>query len=116
MRWGGNAGLGYVGPNLIEKFIFEDGSSLHFGDIVKRVLDNAKTGGDDAIYGFLNDNTLDGGAGDDYLTGQQGSDTYMFGLGYGADVIEDADYSFKIFAPPQHDRLEFSDEIRWTEL
>jgi Ca2+-binding RTX toxin-like protein len=105
---GGNAGLDYVAPNLIEKFIFEDGSSLELSDIMKLVLDNAKSDGDDAIYGFLNDNTLDGGAGEDYLTGREGSDTYIFKRGYGADVIEDADYSSKWFAPPQQDILQFA--------
>jgi Ca2+-binding RTX toxin-like protein len=113
---GGNAGLDYVGPNLIEKFIFEDGSSLDFGDIAKRVLENAKTDGDDAIYGFLNDNTLDGGAGEDYLTGREGSDTYIFKRGYGADIIEDADNSFKAFAPPQQDILQFAKDIFWSDI
>ena len=64
---GSDEGLDYIAPDLIERFIFEDGTSLEFTEIVEQVLENAKTTGDDAIYGMLNDNTLDGGAGDDYL-------------------------------------------------
>ncbi len=52
-------------------------------------MKTAKTAGDDAIFGMLNSNTLDGGAGDDFLSGRQGDDTYVFGRGYGRDVILD---------------------------
>ena len=62
---GGSDGLDYVAPNLIERFIFDDGTSLDFTQIVEQVLKNAKTAGDDAIYGLISNNTLDGGAGDD---------------------------------------------------
>lgn len=113
---GSSDGLDYVAPNLIERFIFEDGTSLDFTQIVERVLENAKTENDDAIYGFINDNVLDGGAGDDYLTGIEGSDTYIFGRGYDHDVVEDADFSFNLFGGPGNDRLEFVDDIRWTDL
>ena len=113
---GSSEGLNYVSPNLIERFIFDDGTSLEFSQVAERVLANAKTAGDDAIYGFLNNNTLDGGAGDDYLTGGQGDDTYIFGHGYGHDVIEDNGPKRGLFDPPQHDRLKFVDDIRWTDL
>jgi|GEM_PF-2436836 len=107
--------IDYVSPNLIERFIFEDGTSLDFEQIVERVLENARTDGDDAIYGLLNANTLDGGAGDDYLSGLEGDDTYVFGLGYGHDVVEDDDYSFKLFGSAP-DRLRFEDDLRWTDF
>ncbi|MCJ2189220.1 calcium-binding protein, partial [Novosphingobium beihaiensis] len=112
---GSSDGLDYVAPNLIERFIFEDGTSLEFTQIVEQVLANAKTDGDDAIYGFINANTLDGGAGDDYLTGRGGDDTYLFGRGYGRDVIVDGNIP-GLFDPPQHDTLKFLDDIRWTDL
>jgi Ca2+-binding RTX toxin-like protein len=108
-------GLDYVSPNLIERFIFDDGSSLDFGQIVEKVIQNAKTAGDDAIFGILNSNTLDGGAGNDFLSGKQGDDTYRFGRGYGRDVILDNAVP-GLFDPPQHDKLQFIDEIRWTDL
>lgn len=113
---GGSDGLDYVSPTLIERFIFDDGTSLEFTEIVERVLRNAKTDGDDIIYGLLNANTLDGGKGKDALTGLQGSDTYIFGRGYGEDVIYDNDLSFKAFAGPQHDTLKLIDGLGWGDF
>ncbi|WP_274603605.1 calcium-binding protein, partial [Rhizobium sp. CFBP 8762] len=112
---GSSEGLDYAAPNLIERFIFDDGTSLEFTQIIEEVLKNAKTDGDDAIYGILNDNTLDGGAGDDFLSGRFGNDTYVYGRGYGRDVIED-NSSKLFFELPQHDTLKFKDAIRWTDL
>ncbi|MET1112193.1 MAG: calcium-binding protein, partial [Allosphingosinicella sp.] len=112
---GSSDGLDYIAPNLIEKFILGDNTSLDFSEIVRQVLENAKTDGDDAIYGLLNDNTLDGGKGDDYLTGREGTDTYKFGRNYGQDVVEDADYSLALFGP-KDDFLQFTDDLRWTDF
>jgi Ca2+-binding RTX toxin-like protein len=50
-------------------------------------------GGNDALYGGLGDDTLDGGPGNDYLDGGPGNDTYLFGSGYGQDVIFDQQFS-----------------------
>ncbi|MGL5838519.1 MAG: calcium-binding protein, partial [Sphingorhabdus sp.] len=113
---GSSDGLDYVSPNLIERFIFDDGTSLEFTQIAERVLANAKTVGDDAIYGFISENTLDGGAGNDTLIGGKSDDTYIFGRGYGQDVIEDNGPAHGLFDPPQNDVLKFIDDIRWTDL
>ncbi|HMO69721.1 MAG TPA: calcium-binding protein, partial [Novosphingobium sp.] len=102
---GSSAGLDYIAPNLIEKIIFERGGLLDF----------ETTEGDDAIYGLLNDNTLDGGAGDDFLSGRQGFDTYLYGRNYGKDVILDADFSSSLFGP-KNDLLRFLDDLRWTDF
>ena len=48
------------------------------------------TAGDDHIVGFMTGDTLDGGAGNDILEGADGADTYLFGRGYGQDVIREA--------------------------
>jgi Ca2+-binding RTX toxin-like protein len=112
---GADDGLDYIAPNLIEKIIFERGAVLDFTEIVERVLANARTENDDAIYGLLNDNTLDGGAGDDFLTGLEGFDTYLFGLGYGSDVIFDNDFSSILFGS-KDDELVFLDGIEWTDI
>jgi Ca2+-binding RTX toxin-like protein len=45
--------------------------------------------GDDALYGAYYADTLDGKAGTDFLSGGDDGDTYLFGLGYGNDTIED---------------------------
>src|SRR4051812_16548359 len=49
----------------------------------------AGTDGNDVIYGFDYADVLDGGKGDDYISGGNDVDTYIFGRGYGHDIIED---------------------------
>ena len=51
-------------------------------------------------------NVLDGGAGQDILSGGRGNDTYVFGLGYGQDVIVDQDAT-----PGNTDVLSFTSGI-----
>jgi Ca2+-binding RTX toxin-like protein len=46
-------------------------------------------GGDDTLTGDLGNDILDGGTGSDSLDGGAGDDTYVFGLGYGQDIITD---------------------------
>ncbi len=137
--------LDYIAPNIIERFIFADGGSMDFSQITQRVLESAKTDGSDPIYGFIDQDTLDGGAGDDLLVGREGGDTYIFGRDYGLDNIEDGDFSVKLFegvsipsvslAAAQQfgfdnsaiqellasenssdDILQFQDDLRWTDF
>lgn len=86
----------YTGPlgewwqKTIENFYFTGtGEILDYRDVMARISDQWKTDGNDVIYGFDIEDTLDGGAGDDYLQGGNENDIYLFGLGYGNDVIED---------------------------
>jgi len=53
---------------------------------------NTLTGGAtaDTLNGLGGNDTLDGGAGNDLLIGGRGNDTYRFGLGYGADVVDNS--------------------------
>ena len=46
-------------------------------------------GGNDRMQGGNGNDTLDGGTGNDWLYGGNCEDTYIFGKGYGSDVIED---------------------------
>src|SRR5262249_21614768 len=46
-------------------------------------------GGNDTIAGNILNNVLDGGAGNDALTGAGGRDTFIYGLSYGADTVTD---------------------------
>ncbi|MEZ5926569.1 MAG: calcium-binding protein [Hyphomicrobiaceae bacterium] len=73
----------------IEDIVFADGSMMDWEDIMERLLADARTAGDDGIYGFDHDDVLDGGAGDDELFGLGGNDIYVFGRGYGHDVIDE---------------------------
>ncbi|WP_422365617.1 calcium-binding protein [Pelagibius sp.] len=85
----------YTGPfgtqwlNRIEEVFFDNGFSYRWYEIMEKMVADAKTGGNDTIYGFSYEDTLDGGAGDDFLSGGNESDIYIFGLGYGQDVIHD---------------------------
>ncbi|SHI32210.1 Hemolysin-type calcium-binding repeat-containing protein, partial [Clostridium cavendishii DSM 21758] len=50
-------------------------------------------GGEDKLYGAAGDDILDGGLGNDYLDGGAGNDTYVFGKGYGQDIIDNSSSS-----------------------
>jgi hypothetical protein len=113
---GSSDGLNYVAPNEIERFVFDDGTSMDFTQIAAKVIEGEQTAGDDNIVGFATDDTLDGGAGDDFLSGSSGSDTYVFGHGYGHDVVEDNDTSSKIFGDPYTDVLQFKDGLTWADF
>lgn len=52
--------------------------------------DNLSGGaGDDQLTGGAGNDILQGGAGSDFLSGGAGADTYVFSIGWGADVIND---------------------------
>lgn len=53
-------------------------------------------GGNDTLNGGAGNDVLDGGVGNDCLYGGDGNDTYIFGIGYGSDIIEDNDGENKI--------------------
>lgn len=56
--------------------------------------------GDDTIVGNVVPNRLEGGGGDDTLTGGGAADVFVFGDGWGDDVITDFN--------PDYDHLEFA--------
>jgi Ca2+-binding RTX toxin-like protein len=47
--------------------------------------------GNDTLVGSWSSEKFDGGSGNDYMEGNAGDDTYVFGVGYGQDVIYDSD-------------------------
>jgi Ca2+-binding RTX toxin-like protein len=47
-------------------------------------------GGNDLIEALDGEDVLDGGTGNDTLRGDLGNDTYVFGRGYGVDLVQDA--------------------------
>jgi Ca2+-binding RTX toxin-like protein len=71
-----------------------DGNDLLWGDKA------------DAPVADQGNDTLDGGAGNDQLTGYAGNDTYVFGRGYGQDIIFDQDST-----PVNVDVVEFAADI-----
>ncbi len=89
----------YTGPfgtrwfNRIEYFEFYDaaGQQVTINDVqlMDRLLDQYQTGGNDSVYGFYRSDTLQGGTGDDFLSGLLGGDTYVYNIGDGHDSIQD---------------------------
>ncbi|QFT68647.1 Bifunctional hemolysin/adenylate cyclase precursor [Labrenzia sp. THAF35] len=109
-------GLNTSGSHIraIETIEFADGSYWNQEYIYNHFLEH--TDGDDTIYGFWRDDVMDGGAGNDYLNGGDGNDTYLFGLGYGQDVIYDG---FVSVFTNDNDRLLFGegigkDDVVWS--
>jgi len=109
-------GLNTSGSHIraIETIEFADGSYWDQEYIYNHFLEH--TDGDDTLYGFWRDDVMDGGAGNDYLNGGDGNDTYLFGLGYGQDVIYDG---FVSVFTNDNDRLLFGegigkDDVVWS--
>lgn len=73
----------------IEELRFDTGAVWTI-DIVRAIMLGAQqTPGDDAVIGFNVAEALDGGLGDDTLSGGGGSHTYIHRAGGGRDVIDD---------------------------
>ena len=73
----------------IERFAFADGTILEPADIRAILVAQSQTDGADQVAGFTSAETINGGMGDDFLSGDDGIDTYLFAIGDGQDVIED---------------------------
>jgi Ca2+-binding RTX toxin-like protein len=89
----------------IEQVSFADGTVWSHTDLLNQAMLN--NGGNDTFYGGpesdtisggagadillgnAGDDRIDGGSGNDTLQGGVGNDTYLFGRGYGQDVIRD---------------------------
>ncbi|WP_284736141.1 calcium-binding protein, partial [Dongia deserti] len=92
----------------VEEFEFTDGTVLSISDITQSFLKS--TAGADTLVGFYDlDDTLDGGAGNDYLEGKSGSDTYVFGYGYGQDIV--LDYAPQASASGDQDVVQFAADV-----
>lgn len=112
-------------PNAVQHYEFADGSSWNLQDVLERVqasdgseylVGNGNAnhlvglGGYDELYGNGGNDTLDGGAGDDWLRGGLGDDTFVFGRGYGTDVITSTVASLDN-TPGKKDVIRFADDI-----
>jgi VCBS repeat-containing protein len=85
-------------PNQVQSFLFADGTTLSYSQLIDLGFDLKGSAGDDVITGTSatdridgldGNDTLDGGAGDDILNGGAGDDAYLFGYGDGVDRIYD---------------------------
>ncbi|WP_414470843.1 calcium-binding protein [Microvirga sp. M2] len=108
---------GPFGPrafDLIEQFRWADGTAKNWWTIAKGVIDQSETAGDDLIVGTHFNDTLDGGAGNDTMKGSDGDDRYLFGRGYGQDIVED--YESNLLATQRGDRVLFGSDVGTADL
>ncbi|MGF1454420.1 MAG: tandem-95 repeat protein [Alphaproteobacteria bacterium] len=98
-----------LGEGRIETIRFDDASTWSIADVLARVASPL----DDFIFGDDDGNPMEGGLGDDRLSGRGGNDVYRFTAGDGRDIIRDASDS-------EADELVIAgyeaDEIRFTRL
>ncbi|MEZ5902060.1 MAG: calcium-binding protein [Alphaproteobacteria bacterium] len=73
----------------IEKFQFSDGTVWNSEDIRNKYINDNTTSGNDEIIGFEFDDIYLASAGDDYIKGYSGADTYHWSTGMGNDTIYD---------------------------
>lgn len=103
--------VGKIFMSQIEYFSFSNGYSLSASELMSKMLIDAKTEGNDTIIGFSREDILDGGAGDDYLSGGDEGDTYIFGRGYGHDTIFEGIPTSALTEGTNIDRLVFNDDV-----
>ncbi|WP_460077456.1 putative Ig domain-containing protein, partial [Roseibium sp. ROS1] len=83
----------------VDSIKFGTGGSLSRGQLRQLLVTQQATAGDDVIETSATDTsgnfatTLEGGEGNDTLIGSKNSDTYLYNLGDGSDVINDASTS-----------------------
>jgi Ca2+-binding RTX toxin-like protein len=82
--------LALTGATAIDGVGNELGNQL-VGNAANNVLSGGA--GNDTLLGGAGNDTLVGGAGNDQLSGGEGSDVYLFGAGWGRDVIDNLDTS-----------------------
>jgi len=76
--------------DTIEQITFDgDGVTVTMAELRTLFVENQQTTGADNITGFEFNDIIEGGLGDDYLSGGNGSDTYIYNSGDGTDTIDD---------------------------
>ena len=120
--------------NQLDEIVFDNGTTLSSDEInalaqetegtsESDILNGGDTAndiirgndGDDTLYGNGGNDTLDGGTGNDYLEGGKGDDTYIWGVGYGNDTINNKVLSHGKRGTPVeggNDKLQFTDETK----
>ena len=106
---GGNGGGILTGTEADDTLNGNGGNDMLFGNggndhLLGGKGDDLLNGGagNDVLDGGLGKDRLIGGTGDDQLNGGQGADTFVFGAGFGHDVITDFTHD---------DRIEFNDGV-----
>lgn len=89
---------------------FADGSTLAGNELMQRGVDVLATAGDDLQLGTAHADRFARSAGNDRMQGRAGADLYAWGLGDGADLIDDGDNSLAV------DRLRLDAGITPSDL
>lgn len=90
------------------------GNDVLYGNGGDDVLNG--NGGNDYLEGAFGDDTFSGGGGDDMLVGGGGGvDTYLFGIGYGHDTINNQDRGFTGLFDPE-DSILMNGTIKSTDV
>ncbi|MBB4640571.1 calcium-binding protein [Rhizorhapis suberifaciens] len=79
--------LGAQWLDRVEWFEFSGGTKLNWQQVLRKVTTGGD--GDDSLWGDLYADRMDGGTGNDYLSGGGYGDTYIFNLSYGHDTLAD---------------------------
>ncbi|NUF50726.1 calcium-binding protein, partial [Gilliamella sp. ESL0250] len=102
--------------NVIETFVFADGTKLTWDEVLNNRLQMFGTDGNDTILGNKGNDILSGGKGNDFLSGGAGNDTYLFNLGDGHDTIDNQgelkSVGFLNYRKSDVDKIRFGDGIR----
>lgn len=93
-------------------FVFDDGTVLGQYDINAKTAPIVGTDDNDYLMGTDESDTINGGAGNDDLCGGNGEDTYIFGIGYAHDTINEwgSDHSYIDLANIKSDEITVSDQ------
>ncbi|MGN6776053.1 calcium-binding protein, partial [Rhizobium sp.] len=97
----------------IDLFTFDNGTSLTSDQVAQLVLQTYSTDGNDSLYGFNREDILHAGKGDDFISGGNQSDLYLYSRGDGNDVIQDGNTNF---LSGSDDYLRFGIGITWSDL
>lgn len=94
----------------IENFQFADGTVITFDQLRQQLSNAQEAAGNAVVLGTDFPDTIDVGAGNQYLAGGSNDDTYVFGHGYGHDTIDDmgGTVSFKSDVSV--------DDVEWSKL
>lgn len=99
------------GNKGIESIVFSDGTQWGVGRIRSESLKTSSAS--DVVYGFENDDVLDGGDGDDRLYGRNGNDTLAGGIGHdrlfgggGSDSLSGGDGDDSLYGNEGSDELD----------
>ena len=97
----------------VEQIRFANGVIWDRNQILSNVL-ILGTSGADTLVGTSGSDTIDGGVGNDWMRGGAGDDTYVFGRGYGVDVIDEEDLG--PYVNPSSDRVLFGPGIAVSDV